>query len=126
MSLEVALQENTAAIHKLIVALANAPLPIGQTDPAVKTNKPAAAKESAPKAAQPEAPMQAQPAPETKPAAAEATVEDARKAVLALSKTKGRDAAVAVLTTFGADKVPALKPEQFAEFVAACHAEIQK
>lgn len=41
-------------------------------------------------------------------------------AVTQLSRTKGRDAAVAVLTKFGAAKLPDVKPEQFAAVIAAC------
>ena len=41
-------------------------------------------------------------------------------AVTKLARTKGRDAAVAVLNEFGAAKLPDVKPEQFAAIIAAC------
>ena len=47
------------------------------------------------------------------------TYQDAAAAITKLSKTKGRDAAVAVLTAFGAAKLPDVKPEQFADIIAA-------
>lgn len=47
------------------------------------------------------------------------TYQDAAAAITNLSKTKGREAAVAVLTAFGAAKLPDVKPEQFADIIAA-------
>lgn len=47
------------------------------------------------------------------------TYQDAAAAITKLSKAKGRDAAVAVLTAFGAAKLPDVKPEQFADIIAA-------
>jgi hypothetical protein len=47
------------------------------------------------------------------------TYQDAAAAITKLSKVKGRDAAVAVLTAFGAAKLPDVKPEQFADIIAA-------
>lgn len=50
--------------------------------------------------------------------------KEAAEAVTKLSRTKGRDAAIAVLKSFGADKLPDVKPEQFAAVVAACQAAL--
>ena len=47
------------------------------------------------------------------------TYQDAAAAITKLSRTKGRDAAVAVLASFGAAKLPDVKPEQFAAIIAA-------
>lgn len=63
-------------------------------------------------------------APETKAgsSAAEATTYDqVKKAILDVSKTKGREAAIALLGKFGAAKGPDLqeKPETFGPFVRA-------
>jgi len=48
------------------------------------------------------------------------TYQDTADAVTKLARTKGRDAAVAVLSGFGAGKLPDVKPEQFAAVIAAC------
>lgn len=48
------------------------------------------------------------------------TYQDTADAVTKLARTKGRDAAVAVLNEFGAAKLPDVKPEQFAAIIAAC------
>lgn len=48
------------------------------------------------------------------------TYQDTADAVTKLARTKGRDAAVAVLSGFGAAKLPDVKPEQFAAVIAAC------
>ncbi|TXH58400.1 MAG: hypothetical protein E6Q97_02230 [Desulfurellales bacterium] len=50
------------------------------------------------------------------------TYQDTADAITKLARTKGRDAAVAVLKTFGATKLPDVKPEQFAAVIAACEA----
>lgn len=48
-----------------------------------------------------------------------ATYDDAANAVTKLARTKGRDAALAVLSKFGATKLPDVKPEDFAAVIAA-------
>lgn len=48
------------------------------------------------------------------------TYQATADAVKKLARTKGRDAAVAVLNEFGAAKLPDVKPEQFAAIIAAC------
>ena len=48
------------------------------------------------------------------------TYQATADAVTKLARTKGRDAAVAVLNEFGAAKLPDVKPEQFAAIIAAC------
>lgn len=48
------------------------------------------------------------------------TYQATADAVTKLARTKGRDAAVAVLSKFGAGKLPDVKPEQFAAIIAAC------
>ena len=53
-------------------------------------------------------------------AAAGVTYEQAAKAVTELAKAKGRDAAVEVLGQFGAKKLPDVKPEHYADLMAAC------
>lgn len=48
---------------------------------------------------------------------AAATYEDAKAAVLALGKAKGRDTTLEVLSRFGASKLPDVKPEAFADLI---------
>lgn len=48
------------------------------------------------------------------------TYQATADAVTKLAREKGRDAAIAVLTKFGAAKLPDVKPEQFAAVIAAC------
>lgn len=45
-------------------------------------------------------------------------------AVTQLARANGRDAAIAVLSRFGAAKLPDVKPDDFAAVIAACAAEI--
>lgn len=47
------------------------------------------------------------------------TYQDAAAAITNLAKAKGRDAAMAVLAKFKAAKLPDVKPEQFADVIAA-------
>lgn len=56
------------------------------------------------------------------PPDAPTTYQATADAVTKLARTKGRDAAVAVLTKFGASKLPDVKPEQFAAVIAECEA----
>lgn len=51
---------------------------------------------------------------------ADPTYQDAAAALTKLAREKGRAAAVSVLNGFGATKLPEVKPEQFAAFIAAC------
>lgn len=53
------------------------------------------------------------------------TYKEAAEAVTKLSRTKGRDAAITVLKSFGADKLPDVKTEDFAAVVAACQAALE-
>lgn len=100
MTLEAAIQENTAALRELIGILAN--------------STPAPAK--AAKKKEPEAPQQPEPrpAPTAAPSAA-VTYDDAKRAILKLSAEKGRDAAVAILGKHGAAKLQDVKPEHYAD-----------
>lgn len=69
------------------------------------------------------APAPEAPTPEAAGAADVAvTYQATADAVTKLARTKGREAAVAVLKTFGATKLPDVKPEQFAAVIAACEA----
>lgn len=130
MSLELALQENTAAIRELIAivrtntAMREEPIALqplkGEEGPTpVVTETPAPAAEI-PTAAH-EAPAEEQEnAPETPPVDYEAV----KKATLELAKIKGREAAATVLGNFKVSKAPELKPEQYAAFVEAATSEL--
>lgn len=63
----------------------------------------------------PDAPAANAPAAEAAP-----DYETAARAVTALAKACGREAAVAVLAQFGAARLPEVAPEQFAAVIAAC------
>lgn len=133
MSLEQAIQANTAALRDLIAAIANGIPTTAQQVAAVveeakveekpaKKGKPE--KTEAPKqevAATPEPKEEAAPVADDAP---EATYQDAAAAITALSKAKGRDAAVALLKKFGASKLPEVKPEDFATIVADATAQV--
>lgn len=126
MSIEQAITENTAAIRDLIEAIKNGvPTTTAQVEAVAaeaKAEKPKAEKKT--EAPKPEAEESSAATQEQKdePAAAEGkqpTYEEVAAAITKLSRTKGRDAAVAVLTQFSAKKLPDVAPEQFAEVLAA-------
>lgn len=137
MSLEVAIQENTNAIRALIAALANgvpttaaqvaAVVTEAKTEPKVEEKAPETATATAEQ--KPETLVQMTGAEATaalhghanNPADAP-TYQATADAVTKLARTKGREAAVAVLTKFGASKLPDVKPEQFAAVIAECEA----
>lgn len=133
MSLEQAIQANTAALRDLIAAIANGIPTTAQQVAAVveeakveekpaKKGKPE--KTETPKqevAATPEPKEEAVPAADDAP---EVTYQDAAAAITQLSKAKGRDAAVALLKKFGASKLPEVKPEDFAAIVADATAQV--
>lgn len=125
MSLELAIQENTAAIRELIAALtvssaaqvtllaeATAPAKPAPAKKAVKA-EPAPAPAPEIKAEEPVAPA---PAPAAEPAIPYSNVATA---VTELAKTKGRQAAVDLLTSFGVAKATELKAEQYGAVIAA-------
>lgn len=64
-------------------------------------------------------------APASTAATEPATYQDAAAAITKLSRAKGRDAAINVLQQFGASKLPEVKPEQFADIIAAAEAAIK-
>jgi hypothetical protein len=96
MSLEQAIQANTAAIEKLIAAMGN------------QTAKP-----------QPAAPETAKAPPAaTQPAAEEVTYAIVSAAVTKLSKEKGREAAVALLAKYGAKNLKEIDASNWAGVLA--------
>ena len=133
MSIEQALAENTSAIRELIAAIrAGVPTTAAQVA-AVVAEAPAAETAKAKIPAKDPAAAEVSDAAEHGKTAAQAvealaghankptptaTYEDAKAAVLKISKEKGRDAAVAVLSTFGVQKLPDLQPENYGPLVA--------
>jgi hypothetical protein len=121
-------RKTTDAIIGLAEALAGARAKAIETTKADKPKAEPKADAGKPAAAAPSAESQA-------PSAAAATtaefpsepvadapaiaIADVNAAIIALAKAKGRDAAVAVLGTFGVAKAPELKAEQYADVVAA-------
>jgi len=65
------------------------------------------------------------PAPTAPATAGEVAYEDVAKAVLNVSRAKGRDAAVAVLKPFGIATLKEAKAEQYASIKAAAEAAAQ-
>jgi hypothetical protein len=117
MSLETALADNTAALRELHALLARLNAAPAELPDAPKPQ----ARSAAPTApSSPTAEVAPAAAPETSEPAAPATYDDVKRAIIEVSKAKGRDAAVALLAEFGAAKGPDLQPtpDKFAPFVA--------
>lgn len=110
MSIEQALAENTSAIRELIAAI-RAGVPTTAARVAAEVPDAAEHGKTAAQAVEALAGHANKPTPT-------ATYEDAKAAVLKISKEKGRDAAVAVLSTFGVQKLPDLQPENYGALVA--------
>lgn len=140
MSLEIAIQENTAAIRDLIAAISNGiPTTAAQVAAVVQEaqveDKPAKAEKKAkaekaetpkaePAATQEQKVDDARAADEEGPVEPEVTYQDAAAAITQLSKVKGRDAAIALLKKFGVNKLPELNAEYFAAVVADAKAQV--
>ena len=153
MSLEIAIAANTAAIQELtsvwsmlatmgttinknveagtqsVVDVAGK-IEIPVAAPAAKPAAPKSSKAAATPVAAEKAPVEAEPAvvarTEEAPAdvVEEITYAAVAAAVTALSKAKGRAAAVAILAKFEVTALPGAKPEQFADIKSACEAEL--
>lgn len=119
MSLELAINENTAAVKalaELMLKLTSGAAVIAtNTTQAVEATKTVAKAET--KAAKVEAKTEATPA-QVKEEVAAVTYDDVKKAILAYQTANGREATIAALKSFGAAKGTDLKPEQFADALA--------
>lgn len=121
MSIETLLADNTAAIRELIATL-KAQAYVEASQPATYTvGQMLADTVAVAKDANPEPVVEDTPEAAATPADPETlvSIDEVKAAVLKLAATKGRDAAVAVLQSFGAAKVPELKPEQYAPALEA-------
>ena len=135
MSLELALAENTAALNALIAiftaqaSAAQTAAPEAAAAPKFPAPTPAPKQKAAPaptaptaEAAETAPAAKAEPQADPEPHATEAPPDYATtaKAVNDLVKARGRQAAIDVLASFGADTLKAVQPEQFAAVIAAC------
>lgn len=112
MSLELAIERCTEAVQKLTAVLLNK-----QVDaPVVEAPKKPSKKSS-------DGPKTASEAPITEKTAQSNQEGDvyqqAAKAITTLSRQKGREAALEVLATFGASKLPAVAPGRLQEVITA-------
>lgn len=136
MSLEQAIQENTAVLRELIAVMKGAqvavPVVVEETAAAVEAKPAKKGKPEKAETPKPEVVATPEPKEEVAPAADEdededegpaATYQDAATAITQLSKVKGRDAAVALLKKFGASKLPEVKPEDFNAIVAEANTQ---
>lgn len=123
MSLEATIQENTNAIRELIAAIkAGVPTTAAQVAAVVTEAKTTPCAEQKPEALTQMTASEAVQALDgiaNRPADAP-TYQAAASAMTKLARTKGREAAVAVLKQFGVSKLPEVKPEDFAAFISAC------
>lgn len=128
MSLEIAIQENTKAIQTLIATLAAMPIiEAKDTAPAVTVadTKPTS---KAGKSTKTEAPTPVETAPKEEPVVVEETplaeeapaitLDDLTKKFTTFVKAKGKDAAVALLTSYGVAKLRLLPADKYADFEA--------
>lgn len=115
MSIETLLADNTAAIRELIATI-KAQAYAEASQPAATKPAPAKAEPKPKPAPAPTPVVEDTPEAHATPADPETlvTLDEIKAAVLKLAATKGRDAAVGVLQSFGAAKAPELKPEQYA------------
>lgn len=128
MSLEAAIQENTAVMRELIARLTNSPTtaaaPQVANDP-----KPQAATtaDTARTAAEAKADAPASKVESSGQHSPVVTYDDVKRAILELSKKKGRDAAVKVLSEFGVASGPELQktPEKFGAFVESAKVALE-
>lgn len=117
MSLELAIQQNTEAVNRLVAILEKGTLPPAAAAVVAPVEEKAEEPKPAKKAKAEKAP---EPAKAEEPAA-DAKVysyQEAATAITKLASSKGRDAAVSLLKKFGVAKGPELKPDQYAAVVA--------
>lgn len=136
MSLELALERNTAALNTLIEVLSGnfkvtGTVTVEETvtvaPPAEPPKAKRAKKETVEEPTAPSRDAGATDAPETAAAAtvteAPATYEQAAAAVTALIKANGRDAAIGLLKRFGAQNLKGVDPAQYSALIIAANGE---
>jgi pyruvate dehydrogenase E2 component (dihydrolipoamide acetyltransferase) len=107
---------NPASVTESASPPSDAPRPRGRPPKAIDAPAPAPVA-PAPVAPAPAAPAPAAPAP-VAATGATATIKDVVAALTPVAEQKGRDAAVALLAKYGAQTVPQLKAESYAQVVA--------
>ena len=121
MSLETALQENTAAVKSLLAALlANAVVPTATLEVVAnaKTEAPVVAKTAKVEAKAPKAEAKV-----TKVADVDAlTLADVSPLIVAIAKAQGKEAAIELMKTFGVAKLSELSADRYAKFKVAAEA----
>jgi hypothetical protein len=126
MSLEVAIQENTAAINALVALLskqspiANVPPCKGHAVESAKEEKKAEVKKPAPTPPAPEPSQAAAPAPVSE-SPSKLTYDEVKNLVLKVNREKGREATVALLSSFGATNAQQIPEPKWAEVVEAAN-----
>jgi hypothetical protein len=135
MSLELALQENTSALHTLIALLEKGGVPVAPAaEVKAAATKTAGSKPVAEKSAEAPAEVETKeyadgtkatgtaPLPEASPLedGKAVTYDDAKAAVTSVVKAKGRDAGLAVLAKFGAESLLAVPADQWTAVITAC------
>ena len=123
MSLEQVIQANTNAIQALIAQLQANPViafPAASTTTAEVKTDPVVEVE---KAVETVAETKAEET-QTEAAAPEATREDVQKALVSLSQKQGKPAALAVLESFGASKLPELAEANYGKCLQALNAAL--
>lgn len=130
MSLELAINENTAAVKALAelmlkltsgaaVIATNTTQAVEATKTVAKAETKAAKVEAKTVAAIVDLPAKTEAASaQVKEEVAAVTYDDVKKAILAYQTANGREATIAALKSFGAAKGTDLKPEQFADALA--------
>ena len=124
MAIENVLQELTAAVKELAVALKAQPSTTINVE-AHRTAKVEAPKPAPTPTAQPTTTANPVVTAKAEPAEAspsEVSYDQVKAAITKLVSVKGNDAAAAVLASFGVKRGPALAPGQYAAVVAACEA----
>lgn len=123
MSLELALQQNTAAIEALTQLLKGgavpAPAPVGEQPASAESTKTTRTKPKKTEATAPADDTAAVEGGDAAPAAS--TYAEASAKVVEVANKKGRQAAVEILGRFGgAKKLGEVDPSKFAAVIAAC------
>jgi hypothetical protein len=131
MSLEQALNENTAAIKALgLIMVGLSPAIIGSPDTAAASEPVVRKAESKPGAAKPAEKTEETDQPPEHPAPAatgkatetkQVTYDEAKAAVTAVVKARGRDGGLAVLAKFNTQSLLEVPEAQWADVITACN-----
>lgn len=124
MSLESAITENTSAVRELIALLSVGVVIDKAQKKAAEDTKPEKKAKAEPKA-EPKAKSDTASDTGNESEASAVTYEDVSNAIVTLHRTKGRDAAVALLQRFGLENARGATEDQWADIVAAAKEELE-